>query len=104
MRATTVAPSLDFNVIPVQASAPPVSARHAINVDKTENIPFDYDGVMGVPITFMDKYNPQQFEILNANDWRKNDKVSEKLHGLIKDKDGVINGKATYARILIRRK
>lgn len=36
----------------------------AINVDKTEEIPVDYDGVMGVPITFLDKYNPDQFEIL----------------------------------------
>ncbi|MBQ9253767.1 MAG: adenine-specific methyltransferase EcoRI family protein [Bacteroidales bacterium] len=36
----------------------------AINVDKTADIPCDYFGVMGVPITFMDKYNPEQFEIL----------------------------------------
>lgn len=36
----------------------------AINVDKTELIPYDYDGVMGVPITFLDKFNPEQFEIL----------------------------------------
>lgn len=36
----------------------------AINVGKTEEIPVDYDGVMGVPITFLDKYNPDQFEIL----------------------------------------
>ena len=36
----------------------------AINVDKVANIPADYDGVMGVPITFMDSYNPDQFEIL----------------------------------------
>ena len=36
----------------------------AINVDKTKYIPIDYDGVMGVPITFMDKYNPEQFELL----------------------------------------
>lgn len=36
----------------------------AINIDKTEDIPFDYDGVMGVPVTFLDKYNPEQFEIL----------------------------------------
>ena len=35
----------------------------AINVNKTSDIPYDYDGVMGVPITFMDKYNPEQFEI-----------------------------------------
>jgi hypothetical protein len=38
----------------------------AINVDKTADIPCDYDGVMGVPITFMDKYNPEQFEILGV--------------------------------------
>lgn len=37
---------------------------NAINIDKTENIPYDYDGVMGVPITFMDKYNPDQFRII----------------------------------------
>ena len=36
----------------------------AINVDKVSEIPVDYDGVMGVPITFMDKYNPKQFEIV----------------------------------------
>ena len=36
----------------------------AINVDKTKEIPMDYEGVMGVPITFMDKYNPDQFEIV----------------------------------------
>ena len=36
----------------------------AINVDKTNEIPNDYDGVMGVPITFLDKYNPDQFEIV----------------------------------------
>lgn len=36
----------------------------AINVNKTSDIPCDYDGVMGVPITFLDKYNPNQFEIL----------------------------------------
>ena len=36
----------------------------AINVNNTTDIPYDYDGVMGVPITFMDKYNPEQFEIL----------------------------------------
>ena len=43
----------------------------AINVDKVSDIPIDYDGVMGVPITFLDKYNPDQFEIiglLNSSD------------------------------------
>ena len=40
---------------------------NAINVDKTSDIPCDYDGVMGVPITFMDKYNPEQFDILGIS-------------------------------------
>ena len=38
----------------------------AINVDKTKEIPYDWDGAMGVPITFLDKHNPEQFEILGA--------------------------------------
>lgn len=76
----------------------------AINVDRVTDIPMDYDGAMGVPITFLDKYNPDQFEILNANDYRKFSTVPIKAHGLIKDKDSAINGKAKYARILIRRK
>ena len=75
---------------------------NAINVDKTKEIPIDYEGVMGVPITFIDKYNPDQFEILSSNDFRLNDAVPFKEHGLIKDKDGTINGKAKYVRILIK--
>ncbi len=39
----------------------------AANVDKTKDIPVDYDGVMGVPITFLDKFNPDQFEILGLS-------------------------------------
>jgi hypothetical protein len=39
----------------------------AINVDSTKDIPCDYDGVMGVPITFLDKYNPEQFEIVGGS-------------------------------------
>jgi len=44
----------------------------AIDVDKTSNIPCDYGGLMGVPITFLDKYNPEQFEIIGNTcdtDW-----------------------------------
>lgn len=63
----------------------------AINVDKTADIPCDYNGVMGVPITFLDKYNPNQFEIIK---FRKGDD----------DKDLSINGKCPYFRILIRQK
>lgn len=80
---------------------PEFDKYNVINVDKTSEIPCDYKKPMGVPITFLDKYNPEQFKILNANDYRKNDKVPIKNHGLIKDKDGSINGKPKYARIVI---
>ncbi|MBO5760329.1 MAG: adenine-specific methyltransferase EcoRI family protein [Lentisphaeria bacterium] len=63
----------------------------AINVGKTTDIPYDYDGIMGVPITFLDKYNPEQFEIIK---FRKG----------MDDKDLSINGKCPYFRILIRKK
>ncbi len=80
----------------------------AIEVPFTECIPSDYEGVMGVPITFLDKYNPEQFEILNANDYRKSPNVKIKLHGLIKDKEGKITmnerEKIVYARILIKKR
>lgn len=64
----------------------------AINVDKTADIPCDYDGVMGVPVTFMDKYNPEQFDIIDTS--------------TIAMPKGApyINGKRIYERILIRRK
>lgn len=63
----------------------------AINVDKVTDIPMDYDGVMGVPITFLDKYCPTQFEIVK---FRKGDD----------DKDLYISGhKSIYFRILIRK-
>ncbi len=76
----------------------------AINIDKTENIPIDYKGAMGVPITFLDKFNPKQFELLSSNDIRINKNISFKEHGLIKDKEGAINGKPTYVRIVIKNK
>ena len=62
----------------------------AINVDKTADIPCDYFEYMAVPITYTDKYNPDQFEIINANDIRTNPDTPIKAHGLIKDKDAVI--------------
>jgi len=75
----------------------------AINIDKVQDIPCDYYGYMGVPITFMDKFNPKQFEICDANDIIIDNKAPKKKHGLIKDKDGKIDGKNKYARILIKR-
>lgn len=62
----------------------------AIDVSKVVDIPCDWNGIMGVPITFLDKYNPNQFEIIK---FRKGDD----------DKDLSINGKCPYFRILIRR-
>jgi hypothetical protein len=61
----------------------------AINVNRIVDIPCDYDGAIGVPITFLDKFNPEQFEIIK---FRKGDD----------DKDLSINGKCPYFRIIIR--
>lgn len=76
----------------------------AIDVSKVVDIPADWEGAMGVPITFIDSYNPQQFEIISCNDIRLNENTPIKEHGLIKDKDGTINGKPTYVRIVIKKK
>ena len=77
---------------------------NAIEVGKVAEIPMDYDDEMGVPITFLEKYNPEQFELVSANDIRANMNTPLKPHGLIKDKDGVINGKAVYVRLVIKTK
>ena len=63
----------------------------AIEVPRTEAIPSDYDGVMGVPITFMDKYCPEQFEIIKFR--KGND-----------EKDLSVNGVCPYFRILIKKR
>lgn len=75
-----------------------------VNVDKVKDIPADYYNAMGVPITFLHSYNPKQFEILDANDMITNKDTPHKIHGLIKDKDGTINGKPKYVRVVIRRR
>ena len=77
---------------------------NAINVPFTDAIPSDYDGAMAVPISFLDKYSPEQFEIISSNDIRKNENVPFKEHGLIKDKDGAINGVPTYVRLIIKKR
>jgi len=74
----------------------------AIEVSKVVEIPMDYDGVMGVPITFLDKYNPNQFEIVGL--------IAGNIKGLAGipskiGKDGpYIDGKLKYGRVLITRK
>lgn len=68
----------------------------AINVDKTNDIPCDYYGIMGVPITFLDKYNPDQFEILGDSRYHDGKQEADDIN--------IINGKQLYRRILIKRK
>ena len=73
----------------------------AINVDKVADIPMDWPGVMGVPITFLDRYNPEQFAIVGL--------IAGNIRGLagIESKTGkdgpYIDGKLRYGRILVRR-
>ena len=76
----------------------------AIEISKTAEIPDDYKGVMGVPITFLDKYNPEQFEIVGATEsegkgfsnglWMENSNVAQAM----------VNKKRVYKRIFIRNK
>ncbi len=77
----------------------------AINVDKTKDIPCDYSGTMGVPITFLDKYNPEQFEILgmSASAGYDKDVVGISFLGE-KDARPLIKGENTYARVFIKNK
>ena len=77
----------------------------AIEVSKVVNIPKNYYGVMGVPITFIDKYNPNQFEILGHTTSGDKSPEVEELRTNPKYRNGArINGKAKYHRIFIRRK
>ena len=93
----------------------------AINVDKTKDIPIDYDGHMGVPITFLDKYNPEQFEIIGlgisnsgieigvrpySSEHRMYRKNIQKRGAVDGDLYFVNNGivEVPYARIIIKRK
>ena len=76
----------------------------AIEVKKTAEIPMNYNGVMGVPITFLDKYNPEQFELIWTTD-RGGDGMLEELKIPHDRYDApVVAGKGLYKRILIRKK
>ncbi len=78
----------------------------AINVNRVSEIPYDYDGAMGVPITFIDKLNPDQFEIIDAlnryallDAQGTNETVRQNKSHMCN-----INGKSTYFRVVIRKK
>lgn len=94
---------------------------NAINIDKVDHIPVDYDGAMGVPITFMNKYSPDQFEILGLGisnsgieigvkpykpEHKKYRKEIQKRGAVDGDLYMIIDNKVVvpYARILIKRK
>ena len=118
---------LGFTYVGHEDMYPMYDNYDAINIDKVSEIPSDFEGVMGVPITFLDKYCPEQFEILNCNDFRRCDSIPLKPSGLVKDKEASImagraesrepraesrepraesrsNQRIVYARILIRRR
>ena len=73
----------------------------AVEVSKVSDIPVDYNGVMGVPITFLDKYNPDQFEIIGISGRLANPII---INGSRKSGRFYIDGKRLYDRIVIRKK
>jgi len=85
---------------------------NAIEVPFTNAIPSDYDGIMGVPISFLDKYPPEQFEILWQASGNTRASAPQKILdnlGYNKNKEdrggcGIVNGKRVYSRILIKHK
>ncbi len=85
-----------------EAAYPRYDNYDAIEVSKTQDIPLDYDGAMGVPITFLTKYNPDQFEIIGATESEGKGFSS----GLWMPESGIaqaaINGRRVYKRLFIR--
>ncbi len=75
---------------------PNYDAYNAINVNKVSDIPMNYSGVMGVPITFLDKYSPNQFEIIGIDRYVEDNPNYGKRF--------TINNKEIYARVLIKNK
>lgn len=74
----------------------------AINVNKTKDIPYDYSGNIGVPITFLNKFNPEQFEIIDGlNRYSIIDGPTEETRGKYLSQ---VNGKPIYVRIVIKHK
>ncbi|MBR1800031.1 MAG: adenine-specific methyltransferase EcoRI family protein [Bacteroidaceae bacterium] len=68
----------------------------AIEVGKAADIPYDYEGLMGVPITFLTKYNPEQFEIVGV--------LNHGCDSIYDVAKPILHGKELYSRILIRNK
>ena len=82
-----------------------------VNIDRIEDIPSDYQDIMGVPLSFLDKWNRDQFEIVGLLSDNKGDGIyifngaetyTDERHK--KSKCGVIDGKRIYCRLLIKKK
>lgn len=107
----TMADNLKFNKkMKSKAAYERYDNYDAIEVPFTDSIPSDYDGVMGVPISFLDRYSPEQFEVI----WQASGntrasaprEILERVRYQRNPNDrggcGVINGKRVYSRVLIR--
>lgn len=78
----------------------------AINIDKLEDIP-DYDGIIGVPVSFLDVWNPEQFELVYASDYIDDVLFSNRSCMLLNCNGGEaasVDGKKKFNRILIKKK
>ena len=86
-----------------ESDYPAYDNYQAIEVSRTQNIPKDYDGAMGVPVTFLTKYNPDQFEIIGMAE----DNGRGYSGGVMIDANGnthatLQNGRNMYKRLFIR--
>lgn len=99
----TMADNIKFNKKIKSCPYPKYDNYDAIEVCVTNGIPSDYDGVMGVPISFLDKYCPEQFEIVWTSD-RGGDGMLDHIKLPSERYDApTINGKGLYKRIMIRK-
>lgn len=76
---------------------------NAINVDRIKDIPRDYDGVMGVPVTFFDTHNPEQFEVVGATECTGRGASCGLFDKSYKEAKAMVNGKCLYKRVFIKR-
>ena len=99
-RHETIDPYKSYN----EEEFPKYDNYDAIEVSKVCEIPKDYNGVMGVPITFLDKYNPSQFEIVGATESEGKGFSNGLWDKKSKDAHSLVNNKKTYKRLFIRKK
>jgi len=94
-----------------QKEYPKYDNYNAIEIPRVLDIPKNYNGAMGVPITFLDKYNPEQFEIIGllADKREKSDALIQGKPTYLDEQHkkyvgAIVNGRATYARIIIKQR